>query len=213
LAPQAIASLYGTNLAAGLATAQTQPLPVSLGGVSVTLTDAGGSVFPSQLFYVSPGQVNWLVPSGAASGAGTVTLTNGNATFTGRALISATAPGLYTANLSGQGPAAAQVTDGKTYTNTFTCTAGACTLTPIDVTAHPYLVLYGTGIRGAALANVAVRIGHTDLAATYAGAQGADPGLDQVNVSLPAALKGSGQLVVVVTVNGQATNMAQLLFQ
>jgi hypothetical protein len=33
-----------------------------------------------------------------------------------------------------------------------------------------------------------------------------------VNVTLPAALKGRGQQVVTVTVNGQATNMAQLLF-
>ena len=34
-----------------------------------------------------------------------------------------------------------------------------------------------------------------------------------VNVGLPATLKGRGQQVVTVTVNGQATNMAQLLFQ
>jgi hypothetical protein len=34
-----------------------------------------------------------------------------------------------------------------------------------------------------------------------------------VNVALPAALKGRGQQVVAITVNGQATNMAQLTFQ
>jgi len=34
-----------------------------------------------------------------------------------------------------------------------------------------------------------------------------------VNVALPGTLKGRGQLVVTVTVNGQATNMGQLLFQ
>jgi hypothetical protein len=33
-----------------------------------------------------------------------------------------------------------------------------------------------------------------------------------VNATLPAGLKGRGQLVVTVTVNGQATNMGQLLF-
>jgi len=42
---------------------------------------------------------------------------------------------------------------------------------------------------------------------------GAYAGLDQVNVTLPSTLKGRGQLIVTVTVNGQATNMAQLLFQ
>jgi len=34
-----------------------------------------------------------------------------------------------------------------------------------------------------------------------------------VNVNLPPALKGRGQLVVTVTVGGQATNMGQLAFQ
>ncbi|MBZ5723597.1 MAG: hypothetical protein LAP87_01240 [Acidobacteriia bacterium] len=84
---------------------------------------------------------------------------------------------------------------------------------PIDVSAQPYLILYGTGIRGAAQTNVNVRIGNIDAPVTYAGVQGAYPGLDQVNVALPASLKKRGQLVVTVTVNGQATNMAQLLFQ
>jgi uncharacterized protein (TIGR03437 family) len=106
------------------------------------------------------------------------------------------------------------VTNGPTYTNTAQCTAaGSCTLVPINVTAQPYLVLYGTGIRGAAQANVSVKIGNVDATVTYAGAQGTYAGLDQVNVTLPSTLKGRGQLVVTVTVNGQATNMAQLAFQ
>jgi uncharacterized protein (TIGR03437 family) len=158
--------------------------------------------------------VNWLVPKGMATGVATITLTNGSATSTGTATITSTAPGLFTATQTGQGPAAAQTTDGKTYTTTAQCTAaGNCTLVPINVTTQPYLVLYGTGIRGAAQANVSVKIGNIDAPVTYAGAQGAYAGLDQVNAALPATLKGRGQQVVTVTVNGQATNMAQLLFQ
>jgi uncharacterized protein (TIGR03437 family) len=214
LAPEAIASLYGSNLAAAPLLAQSQPLPTNLGGVTVTLKDANGGVFPAPLFYVSPSQVNWLVPKGVASGVATITLANGGATFTGTATITPTAPGLYTVNMTGQGPAAAQVTNGQTYTNTSQCNStGSCTLVPINVTSQPYLVLYGTGIRGAAQANVSVTIGNINAPVTYAGAQGVDAGLDQVNVALPATLKGRGQLVVTVTVNGQATNMAQVLFQ
>ena len=148
-----------------------------------------------------------------ATGAATVTLVNGGATFTGTAMIAPTAPGLFTANLSGQGPAAAQVTNGQTYSNTSQCSsAGNCTLVPIDLASRPYLILYATGIRGAAQASVSVRIGNIDAGVTYAGPQGTYAGLDQVNVTLPTGLKGRGQLVVTVTVNGQATNMAQLLF-
>jgi uncharacterized protein (TIGR03437 family) len=104
------------------------------------------------------------------------------------------------------------VTNGGTYFNTFQCpAAGVCTLTPINLTATPYLILYGTGIRGSVA--VSVKIGNLDSQVLYAGAQGTYPGLDQVNVALPAALKGRGQQVVTITVNGQATNMGQLAFQ
>jgi phospholipase C len=219
LAPETIASLYGSNLAAAPLQAQSLPLPTNLGGVTVTLKDAAGGLFPVPLFYVSPNQVNWLVPRGVATGVATVTVVNANAnagggaTFTGTAMIAPTAPGLYTANLSGQGPAAAQVTNGQAYSNTAQCSsAGNCTLVPIDLASRPYLILYATGIRGAAQASVSVRIGNIDAGVTYAGPQGTYAGLDQVNVTLPTGLKGRGQLVVTVTVNGQATNMAQLLF-
>jgi uncharacterized protein (TIGR03437 family) len=185
-----------------------------LGGVTVTLKDANGSMFPAPLFYVSSGQVNWLVPRGVATGVATVTLANTSATVIGTANITPTVPGIYTANLTGQGPAAAQVTNGQAYSNTSQCnSAGNCTLVPIDVTSRPYPILYATGIRGAAQANVSVRIGNIDAPVTYAGAQGTYSGLDQINATLPATLKGRGQLVVTVTVNGQATNMGQLLFQ
>jgi uncharacterized protein (TIGR03437 family) len=214
LAPEAIASLYGSGLAAAPLQAASQPLPTTLGGVTVTLKDANGGVFPAPLFYVSPTQVNWLVPKGAASGVANITLANGSATFTGTAMIASTAPGLYTANVTGQGPAAAQVTNGVIYSSTSQCaSAGNCSLIPINVALRPYLVLYGTGIRGAAQANVSVRIGNIDAPLIYAGAQGEYAGLDQVNASLPSTLKGRGQLVVTLTVNGQAANMAQLLFQ
>jgi uncharacterized protein (TIGR03437 family) len=43
--------------------------------------------------------------------------------------------------------------------------------------------------------------------------RGAYAGLDQVNAALPSTLQGRGQLVVTITVNGQATKMGQLLFQ
>ena len=180
---------------------------------AVVMNPAGSPYPPAPLFYVSPSQVNWLVPRGVATGAATVTLTSGGATFTGTALIGPAAPGLFTANLSGQGPAAAQVTNGLVYSNTSQCSSAAsCTLAPIDPASRPYLILYGTGIRGASQANVAVRIGNIDAPVTYAGAQGTYAGLDQVNATLPATLKGRGQLVVTITANGQATNLGQLLF-
>jgi uncharacterized protein (TIGR03437 family) len=214
VAPAAIVSIYGTNLAARPLSAAAQPLPLSLGGVSATLQDAGGATFPISLLYVSPNQVNCIIPSGAAAGTGTITLTSSSSTFTGTVMIETVAPGLFTAPQNGHGPAAAQAVNNQGYVNTSQCTTPAsCSLTPIDVNAYPYLTLYGTGIRGAAQANIRVKIGNVEAPVTFAGAQGQYAGLDQVNVSLPPSLKGRGQLVVTITANGQSSNMGELAFQ
>jgi uncharacterized protein (TIGR03437 family) len=49
------------------------------------------------------------------------------------------------------------------------------------------------------LTAVTVQVGNLSLPAVYAGPQGQYPGLDQVNVQLPASLAGSGVVNVVVT--------------
>lgn len=59
VAEGSIVSIFGSNLAAQTAAAKSLPLPTSLGDVaSVTFNGA-----PMPLFYVSPGQINALVPS------------------------------------------------------------------------------------------------------------------------------------------------------
>jgi len=107
--PETIASVYGSNLAVAAQQAPPQSAPLALGGVTATLTDANGNVLPVGLFSVSPNQVNVLMPKGASIGTATLSLSNGTSTFSGMVLLAAVAPGLYTANQTGQGPAAAQV--------------------------------------------------------------------------------------------------------
>ena len=58
LAPGSIASLFGQNLAASVVSATGYPLQTTLGGTSVIVDGA-----PAPLFYVSPGQINFQVPS------------------------------------------------------------------------------------------------------------------------------------------------------
>lgn len=89
------------------ATTHTTPLPTTLAGTTVRVKDSAGAERPAQLFFASPAQVNLLMPAGLANGAATVTITGGDgAISTGVTPISATAPGLFTANTSGQGVAA-----------------------------------------------------------------------------------------------------------
>jgi hypothetical protein len=84
LAPETIASGFGLGLAdqvlpvstgrgapapaALTTTGASIDLPTSLGGVSVRVTDSQGQARLAQLFFVSPGQINYLVPAGSALG-------------------------------------------------------------------------------------------------------------------------------------------------
>jgi uncharacterized protein (TIGR03437 family) len=179
---------------------------------SVSIQDSGGVKWPATLFYAGADQFTFLIPPGTASGTATVSATNVDGTTnTGRVEIAATAPGLYSANASGQGVAAAVAlpANGDPYV-IFTCVTEpfSCTASHVDLTGGAVvLALYGTGIRGrSSLAGVTCAIGGSLVPVQYAGAQGTDAGLDQVNVLLPASLANRGVLDIVVTVDGIAAN-------
>ena len=220
LAPEAIASAYGANLASATATATTLPLPDSLAGASVKVRDSAGVERLAPLFFASPTQVNYLIPAGTAVGPATITV----GAATGSVRINSIAPGLFTANANGQGvpaaTAALYAANGEVITEpVFQCPAGvgSCVTVPIPLGAEAdqvFLTLYGTGIRGrSSLAGVTCRIGGVDAPVVFADAQGGFVGLDQVNVRVPRILAGRGEVDLVLTVDGQATNTVRVNIQ
>jgi uncharacterized protein (TIGR03437 family) len=77
-----------------------------------------------------------------------------------------------------------------------------------------YLILYGTGIRNRSLlASVTANIGGTNVPVLYAGVQPSFDGLDQVNLTLPLSLSGSGEINIVLTVDGQTANVVTINIQ
>jgi uncharacterized protein (TIGR03437 family) len=204
-----IATVYGTDLATGTSATTT----------TVTLEDTTGASQQCTLFYVSPKQVNFLIPASAAAGTATLTVESGDGTMSQGALtLTATAPGVYAAS----GLAAAlsvTATPAGTQTTTVLVTAnsaGNLVTTPINLDPPSntvYLILYGTGIRGAALSQVSVQIAGKTIAPAYAGPAPGYPGEDQVNVQLPYSLEGSGTSAVTVTVAGQQYNSATIQIQ
>ena len=87
----------------------------------------------------------------------------------------------------------------------------ATTIKLASPTDQVFLQLYGTGIRHAS--KVTAAINGAPLTLVYVGQQGTYPGLDQVNLQLPTALKASGALNVVVTAEGQAANDVMIVIQ
>jgi uncharacterized protein (TIGR03437 family) len=224
IAPGSLASLYGQNLAPATAQAGPLPLPLSLGGVTLTVTDSAGVPRSAPLLYVSPSQINFLVPDNVAGGAATFAVATGAAAQSFPAAVQAVAPGLFSMNGTGSGVAAAlavavQLGDPQLQqfpVPVFQCGDLGCVAVPLDVGIdRPLFVsFYGTGIRNrSSLANVTVTINGVILPALYAGPVPNFDGLDQVNVGLTLNLRGSGQSNVVLTVDGQTSNAVTINVQ
>ena len=215
-------TMYSYSAASGLPSfapgAITAAFGSNLDGASVTVQDSAGTERPAQVLFSSPNQLNYLIPSDSASGRGAVKLATTSGSALSTALqISDVAPGVFSANGDGKGVAAAQAmtvnTDGtQTISSVYQCGAspGSCVARPIDLGAAAgptFLILYGTGLRGStSLDRVSCTIGGVSSTVHYIGPQNGFAGLDQVNVEIPQALKGRGDVDVKLSVEGQLSN-------
>jgi len=222
LASEAIVAAFGTNLATTTQVAATLPLPTSLAGTTVKVTDSAGTERLAPLFFVSPGQINYQIPPNTQTGVAIVTVTSGGGTVSiGAVQIATVAPGLFSANSDGQGVAAAVALRVKADSSQstepvarFDPAQGKSVSVPIDLgpeTDQVFLLLFGTGVRfGSALSAASAKIGGGDAQVLYAGAQGGFVGLDQLNVRVPRSLVGRGEIDIVLTVDGKPANTVRV---
>src|SRR5262249_38477073 len=136
LALDSIAALFGTGLAVQTGVAAEVPLPTELSGTIVTINGVR-----AQLFFVSPSQINFAVPSSIQPGPATIVVSNPAGTYSaGTVLIAPAVPALFTQDQSGRGTAVALATlDGVRFQTA-----------PFDVVVNGrsnILVLFGTGFR------------------------------------------------------------------
>lgn len=228
VSPGELVTIFGTNI--GPSTAATMSITAqgyvstSLGNVSLTID---GQAAP--LLFVSANQVTAQVPYESTIGPGkVVVLTNGsnppaNTTVT----IAATAPGIFTADGSGVGQAAAINTNATTGAVTLNSTTS-----PANIGDTISLYLTGEGnynptlITGAVGTNTGfiiptsltplpqlsplptVQIGGVDASAgiSYAGVvPGSIIGLLQINVAVPTGSSTGAAVPVVVSIAGNST--------
>ena len=222
VAAESIIAGFGPNLATTIAVADSIPLPLTLGGVSVLVRDAAGVERAAPLFFVSPTQINYQVPVGASVGEASVTIKQGEIVVAaGKLQIAPVAPGLFTADASSRGIAVATAlrvkADGsQTYEPIaqFNPTTSRFELLPIDLgpeSDQVFLVVFGTGFRQrSALAAVAANLGGTNAEVLFAGAQGDLVGVDQVNIRIPRTLAGRNAIDLLLSVDGIAANPVSL---
>ena len=213
-------ALYGRNLASELIVAKG--LPTSLGGVSISITDSQGVQRLAELQFVHPERINFLTPAGLALGPAVVEVTNTHGETASAILqIEAVAPGLFSANASGQGPAAATFLlvdwDGtRTEGLTFDGSAPVGQRNNVQVPRYPqlYLSFFGTGFRNQSSVSVRERDRpEFEIPVLAAVAQGVFDGLDQVVIGpfpYPPPYEYAGESEFIFTFDGVETNEVSL---
>jgi uncharacterized protein (TIGR03437 family) len=222
VAPDSLAALFGSNLAGFTASAtldQNGQLPTELAGARVEVNGEAAA-----LLYVSPSQINFVVPGDTATGTADVVVRR---TATGAALsatmqVQNTAAALFSADGSGKGPGAIL----NAVTNV---TAPFLVETPeiAGGDQRTRLAVYATGLRYAgnpsrdsSIVNVAANVGATGKDAAgnthtftveYAGPGPCCFGLDQVNIVLPPELDGAGVVSLFLTTDTSTSNVVSFL--
>jgi uncharacterized protein (TIGR03437 family) len=220
IAPDSIASAFGTNLATQTAAASGNLFPTTLGGIRVHVRDSTGDTL-APLLYVSPTQINYVMTSSDVFAF--IGIERVGSTYVEKGIgvsINPLDPGFYSV---GAGLAAASAVSVSPYTEAevpvISCGIAGCNLVPIDLAGDPvYLSLYGTGFDQATAASVTCTVAGQIATVTYAGPQMQVQGLDQLNMLLPNTLAGMGTVSVACFfgsegVNGLPANALQISIQ
>ncbi len=208
LAPGEISSIFGAGLTSGGSEAPiSQPLPTTLAGTQVRIN----GVF-APLFFASPGQINFQVPTTTTATTGSTVpsstalieiISDGQLIRAGAFQIAPIVPAIFTLNQSGAG--AATALDPATNT-----------IQPFNAkqtNGQPNIIsVFGTGLGADATdvdgnVNSAVQAMIDDAPATlnYAGRAPGFTGLNQFNITFPDNIT-SGSHTLVFSRNGILSN-------
>jgi uncharacterized protein (TIGR03437 family) len=198
ISPGQFVTLFGTGLAKSNQTA-APPYPPTLNGVSVLINNK-----QAPLYFVSPGQLNVLVPFGTTGPTATIVVqNNGVNSNTVTVPVAATSPGIYSLDQSGSGAGAILHADYSLVNAAKPATGGETVLIYLTGlgTVTP-TVTDGTAGTGSALhtsdTDVVVYAGGQQGTVVFKGLAPGFPGLYQLNVTLPLLPKTSGNLPLAI---------------
>jgi uncharacterized protein (TIGR03437 family) len=216
IARGAFITIFGTELAAQTVTAAAPyPTTQGLGGSAVNITPVGGSPIAAYVYYVSPLQINAILPSKVPEGQADVTVTTAAGTSApARITVVHSQFGIFTVNQAGTGPAIVQ-------------NFVSATNTPLNGLSYALHdggtgILWGTGVGpingdddnnpqpGNFASSVQLFVGGKPATVLYAGRSGY-PGEDQINFTLPQGPSpDSCYDVIQVVISGTTSNAATL---
>jgi uncharacterized protein (TIGR03437 family) len=218
VAPGEIVSLFGEGLSSSTAAASSTPLPATLGGATVTVTDSSGVARVAQQFFASPQQVNFLLPASTSFGNASVTVTiGGSVVASGKVSVNALAPSLFTANGTGSGlmNGYAQLSTGGNISYILPFNPNTLAPVPLNVNSgNVYLILAATGVDAGSAGNAQASIGQIPVPVASIGPYSPFLGVDAIALGpLPATLNGAGMQTVSIVVGGVPANPVSVLIQ
>ncbi len=218
VAPGSIAAVFGSNMNDG-----TNVLFSSFGPDGKLVTTLGGTQVsingnPVPIFYSTSGQLGIQIPVDLTASSASVQVSVGGQTSAAQNIsIAPLAPGLFSTDQSGHGQGAILIAN----TNTLVAPVGSilgrdsrpakpgdfitifCTglgaLTPELPTGQP-------GTNNTTADKPAVTIDGAPAVVQFSGIAPGFVGLDQVNVQIPAGIRTSNDIPVVLTIGGQPSN-------
>ncbi len=215
-----IGALYGQNF---LAESDTTPAAAARrsaeGELSVTVRDSDGAESVAQIFAAAPTQINVLFGPDLAEGPAIVTVTRADGrNASGSVQVLDVVPGLFSANFTGTGVAAAnflRVAEDGTRTSSLIFDANTLESIPLDLSPEGdsvYLLMYGTGFREGT--DFSASVGGVPTTVLGAVAQGEFDGLDQLNIGpLSRDLIGRGEVDIEFTADGKTANVVTVNIQ
>ncbi len=221
ISQQGIVSIFGEQLAAEAVGATSLPLPTYLSDVYALAFDSQNATYYPKLFYVSPAQINLLLPETMPAGAARIEIYRANGLVSsGTFTFAKIAPALFSAESNGAGIAAANIqrvkANGEQQFDIVSMMDGTGKIVgkAIDLSVpgdKVYLLLYGIGARlRTDLQSVSCEIDGQLYPVEYAGPQGFFAGVDQLNILLPNTLRGKGEITVRVKVEDKISNTVKI---
>jgi uncharacterized protein (TIGR03437 family) len=200
-------SIYGQNFGAQTGPPSSLPLPTTLGTTQVTIK-SGSSTYKAFLHFVSPGQINAILPSAVPAGAASMTVTVGTTTSSAAPFfVVESSLGMFTLNSQPAGMAIAQNFE-------------SATSLPLNLYTNPArqgqtMILWGTGLgaytagsddgppqAGNIVNNATVLVAGIEITPFYAGRAPGIPGVDQINFTLPDNIPDGCSLYLQVQIPG-----------
>jgi uncharacterized repeat protein (TIGR01451 family) len=168
--------------------------PTTFGGTTVTVNGRR-----AQITFISPTQVNFIVPGQTEVGTAEVVVTNEEG-FQSRGTVTVlrAAPGIFSKSGDGQGEGVVLNANMQ----------GSGTFDPSD--GQLRLIIFTTGVRHAT--QVTATAGGRALTVESFMASPDMPGMDEVHVLVPADLRGAGTVNLVVRADSRDSNPVTIIF-